>query len=76
MIVEETEKISDKITCESCGKDFDCGANVGKCWCFKVELKAETLAELREGFKSCLCQDCLLSHELTLIETKSFGEKL
>ena len=59
MIVENTEKISDKITCESCGKDFNCGANVGKCWCFNVELKAETLAELREDFKNCLCEDCL-----------------
>ena len=59
MIVEDIEKIPDKITCESCGKDFSCGANVGKCWCFEVELKAETLAELREDFKNCLCQDCL-----------------
>ena len=59
MVVEDTEKISDKIICESCGKDFACGANVGKCWCFNVELKAETLAELREDFKNCLCEDCL-----------------
>lgn len=50
---EETEKISDKIICESCGKDFNCGANIGKCWCFEVELKAETLAKLREEFKNC-----------------------
>ncbi len=59
MVTEETEKISDKIICEACGKDFNCGANIGKCWCFEVELKAETLAKLREDFKNCLCQDCL-----------------
>ncbi|MCY7347884.1 MAG: cysteine-rich CWC family protein [Pyrinomonadaceae bacterium] len=53
------EKVSDKITCESCGVEFSCGANVGKCWCFAVEMKAETLAELREDFNHCLCEDCL-----------------
>jgi len=50
---------SDKIICESCGKEFSCGANIGKCWCFDVELKAETLEKLREDFKNCLCQNCL-----------------
>ncbi len=63
MFAESTEntdeKVSDKLNCESCGKEFSCGANVGKCWCFAVELKADSLAELRENFKSCLCEDCL-----------------
>lgn len=76
MLVEDTEKISDKITCESCGKDLFCGANVGKCWCFNVELKAETLAELREDFKNCLCEDCLLNHQLFSIDAKMLEEKL
>ncbi len=53
------ENISEKAICESCGEEFFCGASVGKCWCFDVELKAETLAELREDFNNCLCQDCL-----------------
>ena len=76
MVVENVANISDKITCESCGKDFSCGANIGKCWCFDVELKAETLAKLREDFKNCLCEDCLLSHELARTDTKSFEEML
>ena len=50
---------SDKLICESCGAEFSCGANVGECWCFSVEVKAETLAELRDNYKSCLCEDCL-----------------
>lgn len=58
--MKPVENISEKSICESCGKEFHCGANVGKCWCFDVELKAETLAELREDFKSCLCENCLL----------------
>jgi len=58
--IENTnEKVSDKLTCESCGKVFSCGANIGKCWCFTVELKTETLAELSENFQSCLCEGCL-----------------
>ena len=53
------EKVSEKLICESCGKEFSCGANVGECWCFAVELEAETLAQLRENFKNCLCKNCL-----------------
>ncbi len=53
------EKVPDKLICESCGEEFSCGANVSECWCFSVEVKAETLAELGRNFKSCLCKDCL-----------------
>jgi len=63
MITESTEntseKVLDKLICESCGNAFSCGANVGKCWCFAVEVKSETLAELREKLENCLCEDCL-----------------
>lgn len=52
-------EILDKLICESCGEEFSCGANIRKCWCFEVELKTETLADLREDFKNCLCEDCL-----------------
>ena len=73
MLAESTEntgeKVSDKLICESCGEEFSCGANVGKCWCFKVELKAETLAKLRENFKSCLCENCLVGNEVTSIKS-------
>jgi len=54
------ENISENAVCESCGEEFFCGASVGKCWCFDVELKAETLTELREDFESCLCWNCLV----------------
>jgi hypothetical protein len=53
------EKVFDKLICESCGVEFSCGANVGECWCFAVEVKADVLADLRESFGSCLCKDCL-----------------
>ncbi len=49
----------DKLKCESCGKDFLCGANIGKCWCFELELKADKLVKLQDNYKNCLCQDCL-----------------
>ncbi len=58
-IEKSAETIPAKMICESCGKEFSCGANVGKCWCFAVELKAEILTELRESFKNCLCEKCL-----------------
>jgi hypothetical protein len=52
-------EVSNKLICKSCGEEFFCGANIGKCWCFDVELKAETLADLSEDFKNCLCEGCL-----------------
>jgi hypothetical protein len=54
------ENISEKSICESCGEEFSCGASVGKCWCFDVEVEAETLAKLQEDFNNCLCQNCLV----------------
>ncbi len=63
--VENTdEKVSKKLICESCGEEFFCGAKVGECWCFTVELKKKTLTELRENFKSCLCENCLMKLSL------------
>lgn len=54
-----TESVTEKKICESCGVEFSCGANIGECWCFAVDVKAETLAELRKNFESCLCENCL-----------------
>jgi hypothetical protein len=53
------KQLPDKLICESCGIEFSCGANAGKCWCFDVELKPEILVDLRVNFKDCLCQECL-----------------
>ncbi len=49
----------EKLICESCGKEFSCGANIEKCWCFEVEVDKKTLTELREEYKRCLCENCL-----------------
>lgn len=53
-----TTKTDEKV-CESCGKTFSCGANIGKCWCFKVEISADTLENVAKEFENCLCEDCL-----------------
>jgi hypothetical protein len=54
-----TENTAENLICESCQKQFSCGAKAEKCWCFDIDLENETLAKMRENFKSCLCQDCL-----------------
>lgn len=54
----------EKLICESCGEEFSCGANVGKCWCFSVEVEKETLTKLRDDFKRCLCEECLNTYNL------------
>jgi hypothetical protein len=46
-------------TCESCGRDFGCGADDAECWCATLALSRERLAILREHFERCLCPDCL-----------------
>ena len=45
--------------CESCGAEFGCGAGAADCWCGKLKLSDETLAELRARFGGCLCRACL-----------------
>jgi hypothetical protein len=46
-------------TCEACGRDFGCGAEVGGCWCNDVTLDPATLVRLRETHERCLCPSCL-----------------
>jgi hypothetical protein len=46
-------------TCESCGREFACGADRDSCWCGEITLSRERLAVLREHFMRCLCPDCI-----------------
>jgi Cysteine-rich CWC len=46
-------------TCESCGREFACGADEDHCWCNELTLTRDHLAVLREHFERCLCPDCL-----------------
>jgi hypothetical protein len=45
--------------CESCGREFSCGADQARCWCNDVEITPDRRAILREHFERCLCPDCL-----------------
>ena len=45
--------------CESCGREFGCGAADDACWCSEMDLGPDRLAILREHFETCLCPDCL-----------------
>ena len=45
--------------CESCGREFGCGAQDGECWCSEVALSPDRRALLQEHFERCLCPDCL-----------------
>jgi hypothetical protein len=46
-------------TCDSCGREFGCGADDDSCWCADLTLDRDRLAILREHFERCLCPDCL-----------------
>ena len=45
--------------CESCKKDFHCGASLKGCWCQQISISAETRRDMRRRYKECLCADCL-----------------
>jgi hypothetical protein len=53
------ESLFETKVCESCGKDFSCGAKSETCWCFEIDLSKATLANLQKDFRNCLCPDCL-----------------
>ena len=55
----ETTTSPEPLTCEACGKFFECGAKTGKCWCFAVAIEPQNLAQLKERYQNCLCQECL-----------------
>ena len=57
--MSEKDGTTQKLTCESCGKLFECGAKSGTCWCFGVAIEPESLAQLKEQFQNCLCFNCL-----------------
>jgi hypothetical protein len=51
------EDLMEKLTCEECGTNFNCGAAPGKdhCWCME-------LPNLRQNFDlagKCVCPDCM-----------------
>lgn len=48
--------------CESCGKNFDCGASGGECWCFEIPVDADTRGVIAGRFDDCLCPECLLKY--------------
>jgi len=51
--------LSRERVCESCGKEFSCGASLRGCWCSEVNLSDTTRTELRGLYKDCLCRECL-----------------
>ena len=46
--------------CPRCGQSFHCGvADAQPCWCSRVTVSAETLADLRQSYDRCVCSTCL-----------------
>jgi hypothetical protein len=52
-------KLERSLKCESCGREFTCGASLKGCWCAEVEVSDEDRASLRARFSDCLCRECL-----------------
>ena len=67
--------LPEKKICEVCHKEFSCGATIGKCWCFEVEISQETLEQLKQDFQNCLCEDCLKKIEKEVNEENNVNSK-
>src|SRR5207253_3724560 len=52
-------------TCSRCGRRFGCGQGKPGCWCEAIELRRETLAEIRTLAVDCICPTCLAGYEAT-----------
>ena len=48
--------------CSKCNTEFECGADIGKCWCMDFKVEPVVLDKLREDFKDCLCPKCLYEY--------------
>jgi hypothetical protein len=60
--------------CPRCAGGFHCGIDDAQpCACTSIELKPETLAELRTQFTGCLCLACL--HELAAGEAQGLPQR-
>ncbi len=59
--------------CPRCGGGFHCGiADAQPCACMSIDLKPDTLAQLRTQFSGCLCLACL--RELAACEAQGLPQ--
>jgi ribosomal protein L34E len=48
--------------CARCGEAFHCGVDDDKpCWCSQVKLNPQTLRDLEQRYRGCLCGTCLMA---------------
>jgi hypothetical protein len=61
------KSVSDATACPLCGRPNDCqlcttAAYKGPCWCTKVKIPAELLAQVPPDLqnRACICRDCVM----------------
>lgn len=59
MLEQATRARSGTKTCSRCGLPFACAHGSVGCWCEAVELRRETLAQIRAVADDCICPSCL-----------------
>jgi dihydroneopterin aldolase len=52
-----TERV---LKCSKCDTEFTCKPQ-GECWCNNYKLTTKQLEELKENYKDCLCEECMIS---------------
>src|ERR1700736_4831686 len=58
-MLEVPDRVDKIKICSGCGRAFCCGQGSPGCWCEAMELRRETLAEIRVLADDCICPTCL-----------------
>jgi len=57
-VEKKAAKNLDPSSCPKCGEAFHCSTS-SKCWCYEIDVPADTMEKLQEEYDGCLCPDCL-----------------
>ena len=73
-MLEAPGRVEKTKTCSSCGRPFGCGNGRPGCWCEAMEVRRDTLAEIRAQADDCICPVCLAGFAARERTTPAGGE--
>lgn len=53
--------LSEPSKCPKCGVEFHCSTS-SKCWCYEIDVPAETMEQIEKEYNGCLCPACLKAY--------------
>lgn len=56
-------KLTEPSKCPKCGNEFYCSTS-SKCWCYEIDVPAETMEKIEKEYDGCLCPSCLKAYAM------------